>query len=187
MMARLKDTGEIIDLAEEGIISHDGRRFCWYQVELIPEPIDECKPSIPSDIDEAAEEYALDVKAKPFGDLVKETFKAGAQWRDAQIPKLDSLDEVAIPESKMSEWMKYGPHTNYPWCSVPDAIKITAENFFALGKQTGAKWMAGQGYTVDGIVICDKELTRGYKDIVMSIPDELKVDDKVTLQIRKRQ
>ncbi len=41
MKARLKDTGEIIELAEQGIISHDGRRFCWYQVELIPEPIDE--------------------------------------------------------------------------------------------------------------------------------------------------
>ena len=54
MKARHKDTGEIIELAEEGIISRDGRRFCWYQVELIPEPIDECKPSLPSNLDEAA-------------------------------------------------------------------------------------------------------------------------------------
>ena len=46
MKARHKDTGEIIELAEEGIISHDGRRFCWYQVELIPEPIDEFSPSL---------------------------------------------------------------------------------------------------------------------------------------------
>ena len=49
------------------------------------------------------------------------------------------LDEVTIPESEMAEWMKYGPHTNYPWCTVPDAIKITAEHFFALGKQAGAE------------------------------------------------
>ena len=41
MQARHRDTGEIIDLAEEGIIAHDGRRFCWYQVDLLPEPIDE--------------------------------------------------------------------------------------------------------------------------------------------------
>lgn len=50
------------------------------------------------------------------------------------------LDEVAIPELEMTEWMKYGPHTNYPWCTVPDAIKITAEHFFDLGKQAGAEW-----------------------------------------------
>ncbi len=61
-------------------------------------------------------------------------------------PSLPSnLDEVAIPELEMDEWMKYGPHTNYPWCSVPDAIKITAEHFFALGKQAGAKWMSIHG------------------------------------------
>ncbi len=48
MKARHKDTGEIIELAEEGIISCDGRRFCWYQVELITEPIDDFKPSLPS-------------------------------------------------------------------------------------------------------------------------------------------
>lgn len=52
MKARHKDTGEIIELAEQGIISHDGRGFCWYQVELIPEPIDEVKPSLPSDLAE---------------------------------------------------------------------------------------------------------------------------------------
>lgn len=56
-------------------------------------------------------------------------------------PSLPSdLDEVVIPELEMTEWMKYGPHTNYPWCTVPDAIKITAEHFFALGKQAGVEW-----------------------------------------------
>ena len=50
----------------------------------------------------------------------------------------------------------------------------------------GAKWMAEQGITVEGLVICDEKLTYGYKDIVMSIPDTLKVGDKVTVQIRKR-
>ncbi len=38
------------------------------------------RPSLPSNLDEVAEEYALDVKAKPFSSLVKNAFKAGAGW-----------------------------------------------------------------------------------------------------------
>lgn len=53
------------------------------------------RPSL-SNLGEAAEEYSLDVKAKPYGNLVKEAFKGGATWRDAQIPSLPSnLDEAA--------------------------------------------------------------------------------------------
>lgn len=85
----------------------------------------------------------------------------------------DNLDEVAetyvagqCPAQSSDLYLEY---------QLEDAFKA------------GAEWMAGQGYTVDGVVICDKELTRGYKDIVMSIPDELKVDDKVTIQIRKKE
>lgn len=44
MKAKHRETGEIFDLAEEGIIARDGRHFCWHQVDLLPEPIDE-KPS----------------------------------------------------------------------------------------------------------------------------------------------
>ena len=39
-------------------------------------------------------------------------------------------------EKELDEWMRYGPHTNYPWCTIPDAIKITAEHFFELGLKT---------------------------------------------------
>lgn len=100
MKARHKDTGEIIELAEEGIISSDGRRFCWYQVELIPEPIDECKPSLPSNLDEAAEEYeknkvhsisALGTNKDGFayymrtGTSFSDAFKAGAEFDAAQF------------------------------------------------------------------------------------------------------
>lgn len=42
------------------------------------------------------------------------------------------VKEVDI-EKELDEWIKYGPHTNYPWCTIPDAIKITAEHFFELG------------------------------------------------------
>lgn len=36
-------------------------------------------------------------------------------------------------EKELDEWLRYGPHTNYPWCTIPDAIKITAEHFYELG------------------------------------------------------
>ena len=36
-------------------------------------------------------------------------------------------------EKEISEWMKYGPHTNYPWCTIPDAIEITARHFAEWG------------------------------------------------------
>ena len=101
MKARHKDTGEIIELAEEGIISHDGRRFCWYQVELLPEPIDECKPSLPSNLDEAAEEFSdgewdglHDEDGNPLytQDYIEYAFKAGAEWMAEQImnPKTET-------------------------------------------------------------------------------------------------
>lgn len=43
------------------------------------------RPSLPSGLDETAEEYALDVKAKPFANLVKEAFKSGAKWMVEQF------------------------------------------------------------------------------------------------------
>lgn len=106
MKARLKDTGEIIELAEEGIISHDGRRYCWHQVELLPEPVDEVQPSLPSDLDEAAEEYeenkvhsisALGTDKDGFayyirtGTSFSDAFKAGAEWMAGQGVTVDGV------------------------------------------------------------------------------------------------
>ena len=89
MKARHKDTGEIIELAEEGIISRNGRRFCWYQVELIPEPIDECEPSLPSNLDEAAENSwaVYEYRESPRGlysTCYLDGFKDGAEWMAGQ-------------------------------------------------------------------------------------------------------
>lgn len=90
MKARHKDTGEIIELAEEGIISCDGRRFCWYQVELIPEPIDDFKPSLPSNLDETMEEEAQRAYDEPTAQgfakrsFFKRGFKAGVEWMAGQ-------------------------------------------------------------------------------------------------------
>ena len=47
---------------------------------------------------------------------------------------LDTFEakEVNI-EKELDEWIRYGPHTSYPWCTIPDAIKITARHFYELG------------------------------------------------------
>ena len=47
-------------------------------------------------------------------------------------------------EKELDEWVKYGPHTNYPWCTIPDAIKITAEHFFELGMSVSNKADKGE-------------------------------------------
>lgn len=36
-------------------------------------------------------------------------------------------------EKEIEDWVKIGPHTSYPWCTIPDAIRITAEHFYELG------------------------------------------------------
>ena len=47
---------------------------------------------------------------------------------------LDTLEVEEVDfETELDEWMKIGPHTSYPWCTIPDANKITAEHFFELG------------------------------------------------------
>ena len=51
--------------------------------------------------------------------------------------RLDTLEVKEVDfDKEINEWMKYGPHTSYPWCTIPDAIKITAEHFFELGLKT---------------------------------------------------
>ena len=104
MKARHKDTGEIIELAEEGIISRDGRRFCWYQVELIPEPIDECKPSLPSNLGEAAIQAAQNdmcdrqimedsnERRMLYSRVFRRGFKAGALWMAGQYKTLGETE-----------------------------------------------------------------------------------------------
>lgn len=47
---------------------------------------------------------------------------------------IDTLEVKEVNfEKELDEWMRYGPHTSYPWCTIPDAIKITAEHFYKLG------------------------------------------------------
>ena len=100
-----------------------------------------------------------------------------AGCKEAMKMAADLLSQPSLPSNLDEAAWKYGLDNQSGFYS--QSVKVDCF-------KAGAEWMAGQGYTVDGIVICDKELTGGYKDIVMSIPDELKVDDKVTIQIRKR-
>ena len=47
-------------------------------------------------------------------------------------------------EAEISEWMKNGPHTNFPWCAVTDAIEITARHFAEWGAEHAKKKEYGQ-------------------------------------------
>ena len=82
-----------------------------------------------------------------YKDIVAKTDRNDSTWVnsvsmiDAKIGVLQHLlsflntlevEEVDL-DKEINEWMKYGPHTSYPWCTISDAIKITAEHFFELG------------------------------------------------------
>lgn len=128
-------------------------------------------------LDDMEMPYLQDWQARDIVDFVIKNYH----------PSLPSvLDEAAIPESEMDEWMKYGPHTNYPWCSIPDAIKITAEHFFALGKQAGAEWMAGQGQTFVAHVDNGCAIASGVK-LPFVLWDTYEDGDVLKVQIRKKQ
>lgn len=51
----------------------------------------------------------------------------------------------------------------------------------------GAQWQKQRlmQNAIKGLIVCDDELTHGYKDIAMSIPDNLQVNDEVKLIIIK--
>lgn len=65
-------------------------------------------------------------------------YSAEAQGEYNALSKLGSfLDTLEVKEvdleKEIEDWVKTGPHTSYPWCTIPDAIRITAEHFFELG------------------------------------------------------
>lgn len=57
-------------------------------------------------------------------------------WFEQFLSSINTLEVKEVDlEKELDEWIKYGPHTNYPWCTIPDAIRITAEHFFELGRK----------------------------------------------------
>ena len=145
MKARHKDTGEIIELAEQGIISHDGRRFCWNQVELIPEPIDEFKSSLPSDLDEAAEEFASNawLHGGVWHEAQRQTFKAGAEWMAGQ----GWIDNGSMPPEKKYEEDTMQGHRE--WTESEPVLAWDSMYGPRVDATKNGKWMSEQrgGYT----------------------------------------
>lgn len=137
------------------------------------------KPSLPSNLDEAEFEYAQSLDEIPANQeeekMIYDAFKAGAEWRDAQIQKLpNNLDEAAKESAKK-------------WRKNPDGTE-SRELFFApyiRGFKVGAKWMAGQGETQQHFVI-GSIADSPCGPAVVCYTEEFSVGDEVIVQIRKK-
>lgn len=138
------------------------------------------QPSTHEGLEEAAVKYMFvqDGRDSMEDASIKGAFKAGANWRDAQIPKLpDNLDEAA--------------RVSMP---KPNGIESNMDfSFFQMiGMfEQGAKWMAGRGvsgigslhYANQGEGVKD-ELELFFHDI---FPDnEWEEGENVIVQIRKK-
>lgn len=146
------------------------------------------QPSLPSGLDEAAKQFQerWDNDQSP-----EASFKAGAQWRDAQIPKLpDSIDEAA-EEYAYNNWEDNDYHTGASEGLPFDAIGHTERCFKA-----GAEWMAGQYKTLGETEIYleddggEAPYTQEWLDLAtteFAVPEGFKPGDKVFVQIRKIQ
>lgn len=87
--------------------------------------LDNQQPSIPSNLNEATEEYALDVKAKPFGNLVKDAFKAGAEWMARQFERI---------EGELVDWYATGDVDYCHGISTDTSFEVP-EGFYIRKKQ----------------------------------------------------
>lgn len=84
-------------------------------------------------------------------------------------------------ETELDEWMKTGPHTSYPWCTIPDAIKITAEHFFELGLRYNSSYISIPNIddTLKEMgVDPDSNEARNFKGSYYRVLDELKEQSK---------
>lgn len=56
------------------------------------------------------------------------------EWDEDELDfSINSKSKDVDLEKEVEDWVKTGPHTSYPWCTIPDAIRITAEHFYELG------------------------------------------------------
>ena len=141
--------------------------------------IESLSVSEPQGLDEAAEEYEEEYGKYLYG--LSTAFKAGAKWRDEQIPKLpDSVDEAAFD------------------CATKGTIAQSIDSYNAF--KVGAKWMAEQGEFLNGVVRkvtygdrengdYDEWLSVHIDEILEQLPKntKLKPGDKVIVQIRKKE
>lgn len=131
-------------------------------------------PSLPSDLDEAAIQAHIRLE-EGEGLSFLNIFKAGAQWRDAQIPKLpDSIDEAA------EEYSPFNLNFDERECYGQFYLRLKTDAFKA-----GAEWMTRRGETIEGEVVKDIKnnlvvIAKGFsgKDAVFG--------DKVIVQVIKK-
>lgn len=97
-----------------------------------------------------AETYSFNIKSELFNQLTKEQ---QSLWRKeieqavinggnagVELAKDTRYADKKVDfEKEIKDWMKIGPHTSYPWCTIPDSIKITAEHFFEFGIKAAQK------------------------------------------------
>ena len=155
-------------LVSESLVSM-GKVEALNKVLAFIESLQQERPSLPSSLDEAADKFAVLYDQGTCDGIAQDCFKAGAQWRDAQIPKLpDNLDEAA----RLSA------------VSVPPIWPEKNIESHIRGFKAGAEWMAGQGETIDGEVLTTSDYGWG----TIQNPKKLyQWGTEVTLQIRKKQ
>ena len=74
---------------------------------------------------------------------VRDAIRAGAEWRDTQIPKLPANLDEAAEDFAEEEWD--GLHDN-------DGNALYTQDYIGYTFKAGAKWMAEQGVTKEAII-----------------------------------
>lgn len=91
-------------------------------------------PSLPSNIDEAAEEYSENILAnnEDLQDAIEDAFKEGAKWMAEQRQTDVELEE------EITRWLEKGDITDTRFDDYGDAdIERTARHFYELGLNSG--------------------------------------------------
>ena len=92
------------------------------------------------------------------------------------VETADSIEELATMVCGYGYFAYHNDDRDYP------VRKEAVQEYLEMGAAFAKKMMMKDA--VEGLVVCD-ELTHGYKDIAMSIPDYLNVGDKVKMIIIK--
>lgn len=83
---------------DESILAADAYKNALDAVEKVIASLQQEQPSLPSDIDEAAEEYSENILAnnEDLQDAIEDAFKEGAKWMARQGVTLNlSIDELS--------------------------------------------------------------------------------------------
>lgn len=174
------EISKLSDNASQMCEEYEGYHLACQDIsDVLHEITKEIQPSLPSGLDEAAEEYACQFYPS-FKTIKYKAFKAGAKWREQQIPKLpNNLDEASINYAYDGEPEKYG-------IEFAESNGRNTRNDKANAFKAGAEWMAGQGYTTEKTV--NRTPLNGPAGICLNLHDStgFKIGDKVIVQVRKK-